>query len=370
MNTARTAFTRREVERLALSPGAEHERSAFSQPPFLLVDATEPGEIRDSGQHAALVEWLQRQPCPVIALGCAPGAASAEDALLAGCDVTVEDEAAAATLLATIERAPLAALVLVQLLRATPKLPLTEALLVESLAYATLQAGPEFRRWLAGRCRAGAADAAGAAASAEVPAAARGQAGVAAPIGTAAHAGEPPLLVERAGAELLIRLNRPARRNAISVEMRDALVEIFDLVAADESIERAVVSGQGACFSVGGDLEEFGTSLDPASGHAVRTLRLPAAPLARCAERVHFRVHGACIGSGMEIPAFGARVIAAPDTFFQLPELRFGLIPGAGGCVSIPRRIGRQRAAYLALSGRRIGAEKALEWGLVDELAG
>lgn len=344
-----TTLTRREVERLALSPGAVNDRSAFSHPPVLLVDAAGPGGMRDPRECAVLEDWLRGQPCPVIALGCAPGEAPAEDALLAGCDASVEDMAAAATLLANIERAPLAALVLVQLLRATPRLPLREALLMESLAYATLQAGPEFRRWLAERGR-------------TRTAAAQGPA--------AAHATEPPLLVERAGAQLSVRLNRPARRNPISIEMRDALVEIFDLVAADESIERAVVSGQGACFSVGGELEEFGTSLDPATGHAVRTLRLPAAALVRCAERVHFRVHGACIGSGMEIPAFGARVSAAPDAFFQLPELRFGLIPGAGGCVSLPRRIGRQRTAYLALSGRRIGAEKALEWGLVDEIAG
>ncbi|HQZ02024.1 MAG TPA: enoyl-CoA hydratase/isomerase family protein, partial [Thauera sp.] len=59
---------------------------------------------------------------------------------------------------------------------------------------------------------------------------------------------------------------------------------------------------------------------------------------------------------------------ASPTSFFQLPEIRFGLIPGAGGCVSIPRRIGRQRTAYLALSARRINAATALEWGLIDEI--
>jgi enoyl-CoA hydratase/carnithine racemase len=60
--------------------------------------------------------------------------------------------------------------------------------------------------------------------------------------------------------------------------------------------------------------------------------------------------------------------VAARNSFFQLPELRFGLIPGAGGCVSIPRRIGRHRTAYLVLSGHRIGAAKALDWGLIDAL--
>jgi enoyl-CoA hydratase/carnithine racemase len=61
-------------------------------------------------------------------------------------------------------------------------------------------------------------------------------------------------------------------------------------------------------------------------------------------------------------------VVAGPDAFFQLPELSLGLVPGAGGTVSLPRRIGRQRTAWLALTGRRLPAEQALAWGLVDEI--
>jgi enoyl-CoA hydratase/carnithine racemase len=68
----------------------------------------------------------------------------------------------------------------------------------------------------------------------------------------------------------------------------------------------------------------------------------------------------------VELPAFGRHVAARARTFFQLPEITFGLIPGAGGCVSLPRRIGRQRTAWLALSARRISAATALRWGLVD----
>jgi enoyl-CoA hydratase/carnithine racemase len=61
-------------------------------------------------------------------------------------------------------------------------------------------------------------------------------------------------------------------------------------------------------------------------------------------------------------------VVARPDTTFWLPELSRGLVPGAGGTVSVPRRIGRQRAAGWMLSGNRIDARTALAWGLVDEL--
>src|SRR5574337_222056 len=157
-------------------------------------------------------------------------------------------------------------------------------------------------------------------------------------------------------------------RNAMSVEMRDALVEALQLVVTDASIRRARFAGAGACFSIGGDLREFGTASDPASAHAVRSVRLPAAVLIHCAARTEFHLHSACIGAGIELPAFAGRVTAAPNAFFQLPEIRFGLIPGAGGCVSLPRRIGRQRTAFLALSTRRINATTALDWGLIDEI--
>lgn len=283
-----------------------------------------------------LAAWLRRQPCPVIAFG------AAEHPLLPAFDLVLSSDAEAAPVLANIRHAPLAAMVLVQLLRVTEDLPVAAALTVESLAFATLQGGPEFRRWL----------------QAQPPRA-----------GDQPRDEGPPVLVRRDGDVIEIRLNRPSQRNSLSVEMRDALCEAFELVAADPTIRVAEVGGNGPCFSAGGDLGEFGTVTDPATAHAVRSLRLPAAILARCAGRVEFHLHGACIGAGIELPAFGHRVTAAPGTFVQLPEIGFGLIPGAGGCVSIPRRIGRQRAAWLALSGERIDDARALRWGLVDAIA-
>jgi enoyl-CoA hydratase/carnithine racemase len=228
----------------------------------------------------------------------------------------------------------------VQTLRVTETMAIADALTVESLAYTTLQAGPEFARWLATR---------------EQPAPAPVDAG-------------PPVLLSRDGDALFVVLNRPGNRNAISVEMRDALVEAFELAAADDSMVQLHVSGAGACFSVGGDLAEFGQAPSPAQAHMIRMQRLPARALLPAARRATFHLHSACIGAGIEIPAFAGRVTASADAFFQLPEIRFGLIPGAGGCVSIPRRIGRQRMASLALSARRISARTALSWGLIDAI--
>jgi enoyl-CoA hydratase len=176
------------------------------------------------------------------------------------------------------------------------------------------------------------------------------------------------VLLERGGPQLMITLNSPENRNALSVPMRDALTNAFKLVAMDDTIEAAEVRGNGPCFSAGGDLTEFGKLANPAAAHAIRLTRMPARYLAPCADRYTFRLHGACIGAGIELPAFAGRLAATSETVFQLPEVAMGLIPGAGGCVSIPRRIGRQRTAYMAILGERFSANDALAWGLIDAI--
>ena len=74
------------------------------------------------------------------------------------------------------------------------------------------------------------------------------------------------------------------------------------------------------------------------------------------------------LGSGLEMAAFCGHVQARDDAVLGLPELALGLIPGAGGTVSITRRIGRWRTAYLVLSGRTIDVFTAWRWGLIDEI--
>jgi len=176
--------------------------------------------------------------------------------------------------------------------------------------------------------------------------------------------------VQRSPGRLELTLNRPEKRNAFSAEMRDALVEGLHVAVSDPSLREIVLRGQGAAFCSGGDLDEFGTLPDPATAHGVRSVRHPARLLSSCADRVRVELHGACVGAGIELPAFAARVVAKRDAFFHLPEVGFGLVPGAGGTVSIPRRIGRQRTAWLALSGARLDPDTALSWGLIDEIAG
>ena len=85
--------------------------------------------------------------------------------------------------------------------------------------------------------------------------------------------------------------------------------------------------------------------------------------------RLTAEVHGACVGAGVELAAFAARVSAAPGTTFRLPEVAMGLVPGSGGTWSVSRRIGAQRTNWLALTGATIDVTLAVRWGLVDEVS-
>ena len=221
-----------------------------------------------------------------------------------------------------------------------PDGPTLAGVITESLAYSTLQAGPEFARWLDERGPARMPDIAD------------------------------PVQAQREGDTLRINFNRPQRHNAFSTDARAALLEALAVALLDPSVTGIVLSGNGPSFCSGGDLAEFGTFADPASAHLARTRHSPALALdaltARLGRACRAEVHGAVMGSGLEMAAFCGWVAAQDDSVFGLPELGLGLIPGAGGTVSVTRRIGRWRTAYLVLSGHTVGADTARDWGLVN----
>ncbi len=240
-------------------------------------------------------------------------------------------------ILASVGANPLASTALALLLRGSDTRSVGAGLVAESAVYSALQAGPEFRRWRAAR-----------------------------PTKRRPPSPEPAVLVERDGDTLTVVLNRPSVRNALDVAMRDGLLDAYALAQADGTITSVELRGNGPVFSSGGDLDEFGSFDDPASSHLVRLSASVARACAAIADRLHARVHGACAGSGVELPAFAHQVSATADATFVLPEVGLGLVPGAGGTVSVTRRIGRHRVALMALSQRAIDAPTAKAWGLVD----
>jgi len=240
-------------------------------------------------------------------------------------------------------RWPQAAAVCDDVLRSVSSVSVFAGVITESLAYSTLQSGPEFARWL---------DERGPAQLPELP---------------------DPVQAERRGGTLSIRFNRTRRHNAFTTDARAALLEALEVARLDDSVTEVVLAGNGPSFCSGGDLAEFGTFADPASAHLARTRHSPALVLAELAGRLgpgcRAEVHGQVLGSGLEMAAYCGHIRCHPDATIGLPELALGLIPGAGGTVSITRRIGRWRTAYLVLSGATIDAATALAWGLVDEIS-
>lgn len=211
-------------------------------------------------------------------------------------------------------------------------------LAAESALYSVLQAGPEFARWRA----------------------------------TAPHEphfdDQPTVRTDRTGDLLTIALDRPHRHNAISTRLRDELTAALQLAVSDDSLTEVLLAGNGPSFCSGGDLGEFGSRPDPATAHHTRLARSPARLMHRLRHRTTVHLHGAALGGGIELAAFARRVVAHPETRIALPEVSLGLIPGAGGTVSITHRVGRQRTLELALTAAAIDARTALRWGLVDDI--
>jgi hypothetical protein len=259
------------------------------------------------------------------------------------CDVVVRvGDGALERIEEHLDAHPITGATLALLLRGQARRAAGDGLVAESAAYSVLQSGPEFAAW------------------------------------RKAHPSRPTpdprdadarVRVARDGATLRITLTRPHKLNALDARMRDELVEALALAAGDATVTRVELRGEGTSFCAGGDLDEFGTRPDPATAHVVRLERSVARALAGLTKESVAYVHGATVGSGAELAAFTTRVVAAPDTQFALPEIGLGLVPGAGGTVSLPRRIGRLRTAWLAFSGLPIDAATALAWGLADEIA-
>lgn len=245
-------------------------------------------------------------------------------------------------ILETTARSPDATRVLIELLEASPRRDVADGVLMESLAYSMLLAGPEFQAWR--------------------------EATPAAPLTEV----DEPVRLARDGDRLEVTLNRPERHNAWGRQMRDGFLGGLELATLDETIAEVVVRGAGRSYCSGGDLDEFGTAPDVVSAHHVRLARSGALAVTALRERLgaglRFELHGHCIGAGVEVPAAAAHLVADPQTRFRLPELRFGLVPGAGGTVTLPRRIGRWRTAWMALTDSYVDATTALDWGLIDEI--
>lgn len=161
-----------------------------------------------------------------------------------------------------------------------------------------------------------------------------------------------------------VTLNRPDQRNAINPEVCDAIRAAFDRVEADDGVRIAILTGAGALFCAGMDLKAFAHGAgdmilfgEYGFGGFVKRKR---------SKPVIAAVEGAALAGGFEMMLACDMVVAGKSAQFALPEVRIGLIPGAGGAVRLPVTIPRVRANEILLTGKAFGAEDAAKWGIIN----
>ena len=170
-----------------------------------------------------------------------------------------------------------------------------------------------------------------------------------------------PVTTHRHGPVLVVRVDNPPV-NALGVDVRRGLVSAIDAAESDHAVAAVLIVGAGRNFIAGADIREFG-----------KTPLLPALPevcnrIEACSKPVIAAVHGAALGGGLEVALAAHYRLAVDGARLGLPEVKLGLMPGAGGTQRAPRLVGVAAALELMLSGRHVGAAEALALGLVDRL--
>jgi enoyl-CoA hydratase len=174
----------------------------------------------------------------------------------------------------------------------------------------------------------------------------------------------PPVRVQRRDRIMIITFDRPAVRNAFDLEMSQLVAGALDELDADDGLSVGVVTGAGGCFSAGMDLKAFARGEFPAvpvRGFAGITQQASDKPLIAAVE-------GPALAGGFEIAVACDLIVAGASATFGVPEVRRGLVAVAGGLRQLARRVGRGIAKELALTGQPIGAVRAAELGLVNQV--
>jgi enoyl-CoA hydratase/carnithine racemase len=176
------------------------------------------------------------------------------------------------------------------------------------------------------------------------------------------------LIYEVDGPVARIMLNRPQALNAYNIAMRDELTQALSAVHDDPDLRVLVLSGAGRAFCAGADLAEFGTAPSPTAARALRFVRDPWHLLETLPVPSIAALHGYAFGSGLEMALFCDLRIAAEDTDLALPEVRWGLMPAAGGTQTLSRTCSIGTALEMTLTARRITANEAHTLGIVSRV--
>lgn len=174
--------------------------------------------------------------------------------------------------------------------------------------------------------------------------------------------------VAQAGGVAHVRLNRPAKLNAITPDMASRLLALADEISLDSSVRAVVLSGAGRSFCAGSDIKAVG---DVPMDDAYRTRGLR--PLQYCLFGLRLRqpvvvaIQGHCYGGGLELALHCDIRVAADDALLAAPEIKWGWLGGGGATQALPRLVGAGRTMKMLATGDEVDSATALAWGLVDE---
>lgn len=178
---------------------------------------------------------------------------------------------------------------------------------------------------------------------------------------------EETVIVERAGRVGIVTLNRPKVLNALNDEIMDALGAALLAFDADAEIGVIVIAGSPRAFAAGADVsamadwsyaDVYGSNFVTRNWETIRQVRKP----------VIAAVAGLAMGGGCELALACDIIVAGRSARFALPEIKLGLLPGAGGTQRLPRAIGKAKAMDMCLSARPLSAEEADRYGLVSRV--
>jgi enoyl-CoA hydratase/carnithine racemase len=164
----------------------------------------------------------------------------------------------------------------------------------------------------------------------------------------------------------LLRLNRPEARNALSPEMMEEIASELERLDPDPDARCIVIAGSDEVFAAGADIRaiserSFAEALYHPAAAFWKRLAMVRTPLVAA-------VSGWALGGGCELALACDMIVASDSAKFGQPEINLGIIPGGGGSQRLTRVLGKQRSMELVLTGGRISAEQAREWGLVNRV--
>ncbi len=176
---------------------------------------------------------------------------------------------------------------------------------------------------------------------------------------------DPHILYSSQGAVCILQINRPEKKNALTHSMYKALADGLKEADASSEIKVILMRGIDDCFTSGNDVNDFVANEERSNERpSVQFMKA----LSHLRKPLIASVNGLAIGIGTTMLMHCDLVYAARDSFLQLPFTRLGLCPEAGSSFLAPAIMGHQRASELLLLGERFSAEKALEYGLVNEV--